>query len=104
GCPLDDDVQTAPDEYSCSADKETATEPLFLPQTVIELPPTHPLYEKHKIRFVSIGTSIKLVNDNHQGTYIGLPGDDSGNTFGGDIGLNQVLAKGDKRYRIGVNY
>lgn len=103
---LSGEVQTdETNEYQCGAPDDVATDdPTQTPPTIVELPKTHPLRQKHKIQFLSVGVKFKLVNDNHQGDFIGLKGDDDGNTFGGDIGLNTEFARGQDRLRIGVNY
>ncbi|PIP89649.1 MAG: hypothetical protein COW01_04485 [Bdellovibrionales bacterium CG12_big_fil_rev_8_21_14_0_65_38_15] len=100
-CPtLHEEQDEALSTYQCHCENEIEV----LENTVMELPENHLLRQRHNIRFVSIGSSFKLVNDNHLGTFIGLEGDDDGLTFGGDLGLNSVLERGQSRIKVGINY
>lgn len=85
--------------YQCAVDVQ---EPIS--EKIIVVPKSHPLHQKHGIHLLSIGTEFAAINDNHVGSYLGIGGDDFGNTFGGDLALNSKWQTKTHSIRVGLDY
>jgi hypothetical protein len=94
-------VSSTPPKYNCHCDTKTVQGKKLIP-----LAANHPLKKKYNIQLLSVGSTFKVVNDNHLGHFMGMPGDDYGNTFGGDVGVfaNLKVKENQKKIRVGVNY
>lgn len=86
--------------YDCECDKDLSNPE----RKNIVVPKKHPLHKKHGIQLVSLGTEFSAINDNHLGHFVGMTGDDSGNTWGADLGLSSKLESFRHKINVGLNY
>ncbi len=89
----------ATNTYDCACDESKDRE-----QEYVVVPKEHKLNTKHGIRLIGVNTKFKVVNENHIAHYLGVEGDDRGNTFGGDIGIGAQFKTSKNRIRVGLDY
>tara|TARA_B100001971_G_scaffold111365_1_gene102394 strand:- start:18148 stop:19506 length:1359 start_codon:yes stop_codon:yes gene_type:complete len=102
GCHEEDKGSIEEADYICDCEHDQHP-----PKRAHELVPReHVLHKNHGIQLLDIGADVKAVNDNNQLFLIDKSyGDDSGNTFGGDINLYGTLKDlNDNKIKVGLNY